>query len=171
MGTRDDILDLAERYVQTRGYNGFSYRDIADEIGIKTASIHYHFRSKAELGEAVAKRYVDRAFEALDARASEEPDPDVLIDEYVGVYRAMLHNDRMCLCGMLAAEIATLPEGVALQSARFMNESIRWLTGVFSRKPGDASKEAMRLLALLEGALLIARSTDDLDAFDRIVMA
>jgi TetR/AcrR family transcriptional repressor of nem operon len=44
-------LDIAEQLVQTRGFNGFSYADIAAEIGISKASLHYHFPTKAMLGE------------------------------------------------------------------------------------------------------------------------
>ena len=45
--TADRILDIAERLVQTRGFNRFSYADIAAELGITTASVHYHFPARA----------------------------------------------------------------------------------------------------------------------------
>ena len=57
---RSAILDVAERRIRAHGYNGFSFREIADEIGIKSASVHYHFPTKADLAAAVAKRYRER---------------------------------------------------------------------------------------------------------------
>ena len=50
------ILDVAERLVQTRGFNGFSYADVASELDVTKASLHYHFPGKAELGQALIAR-------------------------------------------------------------------------------------------------------------------
>src|SRR5271168_5491364 len=61
------ILDVAERLAQTRGYNGFSYADIAAELGVTKASLHYHFPSKAELGRALIVRYHGLFGAALDS--------------------------------------------------------------------------------------------------------
>ena len=55
-GTAELILDAAQRRAQTRGFNGFSYADIAAELDVTTASIHYHFSSKAELGATLIDR-------------------------------------------------------------------------------------------------------------------
>src|ERR1039457_3382281 len=103
------ILDVAERLAQTRGYNGFSYADIAAKLGVTKASLHYHFPSKAELGRVLIARYQSvfgAALEAIDQRALKPPEK---LRQYVGLYDAVMRNDRMCLCGMLAAEYATLP--------------------------------------------------------------
>jgi TetR/AcrR family transcriptional regulator, transcriptional repressor for nem operon len=69
------ILDVAERLVQTRGFNSFSYADIATELRITTASLHYHFPSKAELGSALITRYEGRFAEALGQIDQGIPDP------------------------------------------------------------------------------------------------
>src|SRR5262245_32395697 len=103
------ILDIAEQLVQTRGYNGFSYADIAARLGVTKASLHYHFASKAELGRALIARYHEvfgAALEAIDQRPDEAPKK---LRQYVDLYDGVMRNDRMCLCGMLAAEYATLP--------------------------------------------------------------
>ena len=72
--TATRILDVAEGLAQTRGFNGFSYADIAAEIGITKASLHYHFPSKADLGRALVRRYTERFMDALDAiEASDVP--------------------------------------------------------------------------------------------------
>src|SRR3954454_23736387 len=59
--TRERILDTAERLLQARGFNGFSYGDVAGELGITRAALHYHHPGKAELGEALIARYTERA--------------------------------------------------------------------------------------------------------------
>ncbi len=100
---------MAERLAQTRGYNGFSYADIATEQGVTKASLHYHFPSKADLGHALIGRYrtlFGAALEAIDQRGE---GPRARLQRYVGLYNSVLSNERMCLCGMLAAEYATLP--------------------------------------------------------------
>jgi TetR/AcrR family transcriptional regulator, transcriptional repressor for nem operon len=102
------ILDAAERLVQVRGFNGFSYADVAAELGITKASLHYHFPGKAELGEALIARYASRFGEALAAIDSEVTDAAAKLDAYSRLYADVLQSRRMCLCGMLAAEYETL---------------------------------------------------------------
>ena len=163
------ILDVAEQLAQTRGYNGFSYADIAAELGVTKASLHYHFPSKAELGRALIARYqavFGAALETIDQQAAK---PTEKLRHYVGLYDAVVRNDRMCLCGMLAAEYATLPapmqEGVKL----FFNMNERWLTAALldGRRSGSflfkesANERARVLLGALEGAMLVARSYGD----------
>src|ERR1700730_8911029 len=98
--TTTRILDVAERLVQTRGFNGFSYADIAGELGITKASLHYHFASKAELGEALIERYSARFLEALERIAGTSSGANSKLDAYANLYVEVLRGDRMCLCGM-----------------------------------------------------------------------
>jgi TetR/AcrR family transcriptional regulator, transcriptional repressor for nem operon len=72
--TAGQILDIAERLVQMRGFNSFSYANIATELGITKASLHYHFPGKAELGQAIVTRYAERFAEALDQSDRDLPD-------------------------------------------------------------------------------------------------
>lgn len=163
------ILDIAERLAQTKGYNGFSYADIAAELGVTKASLHYHFPSKAELGRALMERYeavFGAALEAIDQMAAKPPEK---LWRYVGLYDAVMRNDRMCLCGMLAAEYATLPAPMQVELKRFFDMNERWLTKVLlpGRQSGlllfkeTASERARVILAALEGAMLVARSYGD----------
>src|SRR5215212_8620379 len=101
-GTTSRILDVAERLLQVRGYNGFSYGDVATELGITRAALHYHFRGKAELGQALIERYAARFAAALDHLDATAPDAADKLRGYVGLYTDVLRADRMCLCGMLA---------------------------------------------------------------------
>src|ERR1039458_1202955 len=102
--TADRMLDVAERLVQVRGFNGFSYADIARELGITKASLHYHFPGKAELGEALIHRYAARFGEALTEIDRDIAGPRAKLDAYVAIYSNVLSEGRMCLCGILAAE-------------------------------------------------------------------
>src|SRR5271154_4277237 len=115
------ILDVAERLAQTQGYNGFSYADIAARLGVTKASLHYHFPSKAELGRALIERYHVLFGAALDAIDRRTTPPQEKLQQYVGLYDSVLSNERMCLCGMLAAEYATLPAPMQDGLTRFFD--------------------------------------------------
>jgi len=163
------ILDVAEQLAQTRGYNGFSYADIAAELGVTKASLHYHFASKAELGRALIVRYqavFGAALHTIDKQAAK---PLEKLQRYVRLYDSVMRNDRMCLCGMLAAEYATLPAPMQEELKLFFEMNERWLTvalldgrrsGSFSFKE-SANERARVFLGALEGAMLIARSYGD----------
>ena len=174
--TADDILDCAERYIRTRGYNGFSFRDIASDVGIRSASVHYHFPTKADLGAAVARRYTDRFLSAVGDPETKDQDPDELLARFVQAFRkALVVDGRMCLCGMLGAEVESLPEQVATEAKRFFELSLNWLETVFGRFRGASEpdterchKKALQALASLQGAMLLARTLDDTASFDQV---
>src|SRR5579864_7305498 len=111
--TAGRILDIAERLVQTRGYNGFSYADISSELRIRNASVHYHFPSKTDLGRRLVARYRENFMMALAELEGQTTDARRRLRAYVGLWSRVLRDrDRMCLCGMMAADIATLPRAV-----------------------------------------------------------
>jgi len=172
-GTAQRMLDVAEQLVQSRGYNGFSYADIAGELGITKASLHYHFASKAELGEALIERYSARFTEALERIDSTTSGAGAKLDAYTSLYTDVLRGDRMCLCGMLAAEYQTLPERMHGSVIRFFDRNLTWLAAVladgqadgelsFDGSPADA---AQTVLGALQGAMLVARPYRDLARF------
>src|SRR5450755_2672344 len=94
--TPSQILDVAERLVQTRGFNGFSYADIAEELGMTKAALHYHFAGKAELGEALVTRYAERFAAALAEVASRGDDGPTALRAYADLYRDVVREGRMC---------------------------------------------------------------------------
>ena len=167
------ILDVAEELAQTRGYNGFSYADIAAKLSVTKASLHYHFASKAELGRALIARYHHAFGAALDAIDRRPATPPQKLRQYVDLYDAVMRKDRVCLCGMLAAEYMTLPPPMQDALKAFFDLNERWLTLVLAegRKAGalafaEPAKERARvLLGALEGAMLVARSYGDADRF------
>jgi len=159
------ILDAAERMLQVRGYNGFSYGDVAQELGIPRAALHYHFKGKAELGEALVERYATRFAAALAALDETAPDAAAKLRGYAGLYLDVVTRDRMCLCGMLAAEYATLPEPLQKSVSAFFDANTAWLRGVVEqggtegtlRPAGSPDDVAAMILGALEGAMLITR--------------
>lgn len=157
--TASQVLDVAERLAQTRGFNGFSYGDIAAELGI----------SKADLGRALIERY-SRGFSAALAEISGSGlDAPGQLRRYTQLYADVLGQGRLCLCGMLAAEYSTLPESMKPAIRKFFDDNDVWLARVLQtgRHTGTlvfqgSPVEAARLLtAGLEGAMLLARSFDD----------
>jgi TetR/AcrR family transcriptional repressor of nem operon len=173
--TATRILDVGDRLVQTRGYNGFSYADVAGELSITTASLHYHYRAKRILGQALVDRYATRFLAALEAISTGGLAPPAELRAYVSLYRGVLEQGRMCLCGMLAAEQQTLPQGMRTSLAGFFDENEAWLAGVVERgraqhairDDGTPSREVARtVLGALEGGMLVAHGTGEIDRFD-----
>ncbi len=167
------ILDSAERLVQIRGFNGFSYADVASELKVTKASLHYHFPGKAELGEALVERYATRFADALSAIDRRGGDAPAKLEAYANIYAEVLRDRRMCLCGMLAAEYETLPEPMRKAIIGFFDDSEVWLTNVLEQGQGEgtlhltgsASDEAQAIVSGLEGALLVARPYGDVARF------
>lgn len=174
--TRTRILDAAQRLAQTRGYNAFSYADVAEEVGIRKASIHHHFPGKGDLGRELVARYRADFRRALVRIEGETGDPQRRLELYAGLYRRVLEAEgRMCLCGMLAADLVTLPEEVREEVRAFFDENAAWLAKTLEKgrraqdtNPSglDVEAEAHLLLSSLEGAMLVARSHGDVSWFD-----
>jgi TetR/AcrR family transcriptional regulator, transcriptional repressor for nem operon len=168
--TSERILEEAGQLAQQRGFNGFSYADIAAALKITKASLHYHFASKAELGRALIVRYTERFQAALEAL---EGSPADMLRRYVNLYEAVLVRDRMCLCGMFAAEYSTLPGPMRSELRRFFDKNETWLARHLEqgREIGELQYEgssvdmARMLTAGLEGAMLLARSFEEPERF------
>ncbi len=167
--TAERALDVAERLVQMRGFNGMSYADVATELGVTKAALHYHFASKSELGEALIDRYTARfgsALDDIDQRLNNAPSK---IAAYAAIYVDVLRQQRMCLCGMLAAEYQTLPAPMQPAVVRFFDLNESWLEGVLDQgrqdgtlhHHGSARNAAQVVISTLEGAMLVARMHDD----------
>jgi TetR/AcrR family transcriptional repressor of nem operon len=169
--TAERLVDAAETLVQTRGYNGFSYADLSDAVGIRKASVHHHFPGKGDLGRAVAERYREQFAAALDRIDAEVEEPRDRLDRYAALYaKALSDRGRMCLCGMLAAEYATLPSPVQDQVRAFFHDQRTWLTTTLvagGRSRPEARRLADAMLAGLEGALLVSRAGGDAMSFTR----
>ena len=177
--TAGQILDLAETLIQTRGYSAFSYQDIADSLGIRKASIHYHFPSKADLGVAVVDRYIIRFGDALTAIADDQSQSSTaMLDFYVQPYLQFASTpDRVCLSGALAGEMLALPPKVRERVDHFFQTHQLWLTKILKRGvtrgeftlAAPASKVARFVFGALQGALLVKRTTNDLSQINDVI--
>lgn len=170
--TVETLLDAGEKGLRARGYHAVSFRDLAEELGIKSSSVHYYFRQKEDLGLALVKRYTARFFEALNANTQDAATTNERIAVYCDAYRqALMTDDQICLCGMLGAESKGLPPTVAEVVAGFFAANLRWLeTAMPDSMPGQAKQSAAaHVLAALQGALVITSSLGDHQIFEDVV--
>ncbi|SDX50084.1 TetR/AcrR family transcriptional regulator [Paenibacillus sp. CF384] len=175
--TAEAILDAAESMVMESGFNGFSYAHIAEKVGIRTASIHYHYPSKEDLGEALIKRYREN-FNAFIAKVDGESanSYDKLV-KFIALYRSgPADNFRTCLGVMLSTDLTSLSDRARDGVAEFFAINLDWLSQVLEngrqdgnlRFEGGAVMEAHKLFAALQGAQLLARSFKDMQRYDTV---
>lgn len=177
LDTRDEIMATAKAVAQAHGYNGLSFREIAKAVGVKSASIHYYFPTKGDLGAALARRYREEAMMLLDGYLAEHLDPASCLAKYTDAFRMALERDnRMCLCGIMAAEHDDLPEAVKVEVTAFADDNITWLSKVLSlldpSRPVEAvNQHASAIYAAVGGAQLTARGRGSISMYDSIVEA
>ncbi len=158
--TVEAIMDATERRIREAGYSGFSFREIAADVGVKSASVHYHFPTKSALAAAVARRYNARIVETADAAVAAGQD---VVQAWRAVFRSALDEGaKMCLCGSLGATVGDLAPDVAQEVRQFFD------AGIASLVAGGLTEErAAQVLATLEGAILMASAQGDPAIFDR----
>jgi TetR/AcrR family transcriptional regulator, transcriptional repressor for nem operon len=174
LSSREAILAAARRTAQAHGYSGLNFRDLADEVGIKAASIYHHFPSKADLGAAVARRYWENTAADLDSMLAETSDPVRSLHQYPDIFRKSLEADnRMCLCSFMSAEYDDLPEAVKKEVQTFADVNVAWLSKVLSAaavvNSGESEQRARAIFAAVAGAQLMARSRSDISLFDSLI--
>jgi len=180
MDTRTALLDSAENAARRRGIDGFSYADLADDVGIRKASIHYHFPKKHDLALALIQRYARAFLGRLDQIEQTHATAGAVLRAYIEQYRAALKNGEMvCLCVAFSTGRDSLSDAVLGELAAFHEESLTWLSEVFEdaevdhsiSKLTDPKDEAAACLALVEGAQLLARASGQMDLFDQAIAA
>jgi len=179
--TTEQILDLAEMLIQTRGYSAFSYQDISSMLGIAKASIHYHFPSKSGLGAAVIDRYSGRFGEALAAIAGDQSQSAMaMLERYFEPFLQFAGTrERVCLCGALAGEMMALPPELRERVDHFFKDHHAWLAGILKRgaERGEfklsapAAKMARLVFGALQGALLVQRTSGDVSQLKDVMAA
>lgn len=172
--SREAILAAAKRSAQAHGYSGLNFRDLAEGVGIKSASIYYHFPSKADLAAAVARRYWEDTAAALEAMLAETSDPVRCLHQYPDIFRKSLESEnRLCLCSFMAAEYDDLPEAVKKEVQTFADVNVAWLSRVLSAAAVVSSEEselrARAIFSAVAGAQLIARSRSDISLYDELI--
>lgn len=176
--TRTALLDCAESLVQTRGFNAFSFKDLGKAVDIRTASVHYHFETKADLGVALMERYLDQSAEQLDQLAAKRTARSRLRALIEG-YRGKGQSGLMCLCGSLATDFETLPEPMRPLIARYFAQLQAWIVDqivageraeefVPAANPNDL---AALLVSALQGGLILSRACVDETLLRRVERA
>ncbi|WP_208248049.1 TetR/AcrR family transcriptional regulator [Rhizobium sp. T1470] len=177
--TSDEILASARSLIMSGGYNGFSYADIAEVVGIRKASIHHHFPSKVELVRVLVARYRDDAELAVAGLERNVQNPFELLQTYAGHWAKCIEDASrpFCVCALLASELPALPPEVAAEVKAFFHFASKWLTSVMERgaKEGSLnlssvpSVEAEAFMASVHGAMLSARAYGTPEVFATIL--
>jgi TetR/AcrR family transcriptional repressor of nem operon len=162
MGRAEQVLDAAEQRMRAGGYHAVSFRDVAADVGIRSASVHHHFPQKADLGRALVERYRDRFLAKLSAGWAAQPGERLraFCDAYRQAFRA---EDAVCLCGMLGAESHGLPDGVGAAVREFFAANIAWVAEALPEAvpPARRDAEAASIVAALQGAMMLAATFRD----------
>ncbi|WP_376702813.1 TetR/AcrR family transcriptional regulator [Mesorhizobium sp. ISC25] len=169
--TSDNILACARSLIVAGGYNGFSYADIADVVGIRKASIHHHFPSKVDLVRTLVARYREEAEAGMANVELHESDPLEQLRIYAGYWEACIADASapFCICALLASELPVLPEEVGLEVRAHFRSLSAWLTSVLERGARHGQfqlmstprAEAEAFMATVHGAMLSARAYGD----------
>ena len=179
MNTQQKLIDSARHLIQIRGYNGFSYADVADEVQMRKASIHHHFPAKSDLAKAVVEQ--SRAVIVEQTRLLDDGafDPDAQLRMYTGYWEKCIADASapFCVAGMLASELPTLPADLAQEVRAHFHDLSGWLERVMTRGSqlgrfelqGSARQEAEAFMAMVYGAMLAARAYGDAKVFSDIV--
>lgn len=172
--SREAILEAARDMAQAHGYGGLNFRDLADAVGIKPASIYHYFASKADLGQAVARRYWEDAARELYELRAEAPGPMAALQRYPRIFRRSLERDnRLCLGSFMSAEHDDLPASVTKEAQAFADVNVAWLAKVLAEAgavaPENGEATARAVFAAIAGAQLLARSRADIRLFDALV--
>ncbi|KAF6560061.1 TetR/AcrR family transcriptional regulator [Paenibacillus sp. EKM202P] len=177
--TVQEIMDIGLTLVQERGYNGFSYADIAEAIGIRKASIHYHFPSKQDLVQAVLNRYRREFMDKLQQINDQPLSWRQKIQSFFLLYREPLENNtKLCLCSMMAAELNSFPIEIRDELNLFFDANTLWVKNVLDqgKSAGEftfsnaALEQAKILIAFVQGAQLLSRTSSEKGYFDSLVL-
>lgn len=173
--TVQKIIEAAELRMRAGGMHGFSFRDIAADVGVKSASVHHHFPTKEDLAIEVVRQYTDREMDALGDPDDPTSKPEKLLARYIGIFRtALVDEEQMCLCGLLASESSSVPERVRLEVRKFFERNAEWTERVIARldpslRPAEVKSKALILTVTLEGALLGSHCHGDVAMFEKVV--
>lgn len=176
--TADEILACARSLIIAGGYNGFSYADIAEVVGIRKPSIHHHFSSKVDLVRALVVHYRQEAEAGVADLEHRVPDPEEQLRAYMEYWKKCITDGSasFCVCALLASELPVLPEEVALEVRAYFRSLAAWLTSVLERGAqlgrirlsNTPRIEAETLMATVHGAMLSARAYGDPKMFGMI---
>ena len=165
MSKRDEIIQLADMLIRQKGYNAFSFYDISNGVGIRPASVHYHFPAKSDLGIAVIERHLEHLNTVI--ADCESASPVAKLDQFLSIYSSIQTENSVCLVGALATDFNTLDENVQTRLKAFTTEMLNWVSRfldagraelVFSFE-GEARTKALLILANMLAIVQLSRLT------------
>ncbi len=168
---KEKILIAAEKRVRSAGFTETSFRDLANDVGIKSASVHYHFPTKPDLGEALVTRYAEQFKAELDKIGLD--DLHAALDGFISLYsNAFVLNESICLCAVMGAEAIGLPENVNQRTKAFFELNKAWLEALLVKHGvGDGGDAASLIVAALEGGMIVASASNDRSLFEQVAKA
>jgi len=174
MSTRENILEVAENFILERGYNAFSFQDLADMVGIKKASIHYHYPTKEDLGKAIVQKFRADFKDWTKTVESQGLNHVEKLDAYFMTYKRFItQGDKICLSGILGAELNSLSESMQEELRGFFQDRFKWLKqllidGLYHGEfkfTLDVDSQTMLILSSVQGVLQIARTNKNPEYF------
>ena len=167
------LLDAAEAKMREAGYHAVSFRDLAADLGIKSASVHYYFPKKEDLGVAVVARYRRHFIDNLSSAVESCDGPNAKLGAIASAFRsALVTSNKICLCGVMGAEAQGLPDAVRAELRQFLVEIADLIEVIYrgTRHP-DPNSQALLAVAAFEGAMILAINLGEMSVFDRVASA
>ncbi len=165
---RERILDAAEKRIRTVGFHAVSFRDLANDVSVKSSSVHYYFPQKEDLGEQLVKRYAERFEVQLHQIDIEKIGVIGALEAFVSLYAgALVVGESVCLCAILGAEANSLPDRINTGVQNFFRTNTEWLTEIYKQiPPSDNLMTPIEILSALEGAMIVSTVNKNREAFD-----
>lgn len=169
--TRERILELGEELILNKGYNGFSYQDISNVLGIKNAAVHYYFPSKENLGVSILKTNMQRFDEMVENMQSRDFDEWQQLESFMKIYLKSNRENKICLIGSLGTDINTLSDPMRNELHKMVGHILKWLETILEAGrmkslfsfTATAHDEALHILSSLVAGLQLARIMDKSD--------
>ncbi len=166
---RDQILDIAERGYRQGGFAGLSFRDIAAALDMKSASVHYHFPHKEDLGKAVVERYTDNLLDNLGAPDAADDSVKIRLARLVEAYRAAYaEGESSCLCAVLGSVSPQLPPAVQEAVNSYFTRLVTWTETALAEAPPSTSLSAAHIISALQGAMILSVAMGDAHYLDEV---
>lgn len=175
LSTKESILNCAANLMQERGYHGWSYNDIAQQVGLKKATLHYYFPKKELLVKELIQNYRKNTMRLLHASKDLSPQEQLLA--VIDLFASVLDDPNLfCLCGMLAADYPTLSKELVEELTHYFNDFEKHIQTIFEKGEKESLWtchqsslfEARSLISTFEGMLLMSRLRGGKEGFQQM---
>lgn len=173
MSKREEIVQLADTLIRQKGYNAFSFYEISNKVGIKTASVHYHFPAKSDLGIAVIDQHIQNLNGLIESQKKKSPTEK--LNKFFSIYSNIQKENKVCLVGSLATDFNTLDSKVQDKLKGFSELMLNWVSGFLEEGKeknvfefeGLPRTKALMIITNMLAAVQLTRLTNT-DDFEKI---